>query len=53
MKDLVYHEYFHEPLPMFIQLTHTTTTQDLRAADNVGSSSLKAYKGFEACPAQN
>lgn len=53
MKGLVYHEYFYKPWPMYIWLTHTTITRDLRAADNVGSTSLKAYKGCEACPAQN
>lgn len=38
---------------MYIWLTHTTAIRDLRAADNAGSSSLKASKGCEACPAQN
>lgn len=38
---------------MYIWLIHTTAIQDLQAAHNTGSSSLKAYKGCEACPAQN
>lgn len=38
---------------MYIWLTHTTAIWDLQAADNKGSSSLKAYKGCEGCPAQN
>lgn len=38
---------------MYIWLTHTTAIRDLRAADNMGSSSLKAYKGCEGCSAQD
>lgn len=32
---------------MYIWLTHTTAILDLQAADNMGSSSLEAYKGLK------
>lgn len=41
MKGLVYHEYSYKPTPMYIRLTHTTTTQSCKLHSMWGSAALK------------